>query len=926
MSDSNISVTDNILNNGNFLDVVAYPSPSNQTNDNVQFYTINCLNILNLTNDFVTNLAAVSAFTFFIDGSTTQYIATMITPNINGVSNQSYQNFQYTNIDLTKYSTTPTLPTTSQLRGVVLLPSIVLALSQKNILMGTLNVVSTINSQCEGLLNAISSANNVHVEGYRNMALSDATHIEGSHNIATMLSLASHAEGYQNMIQSIHGHIEGEHNFSDGIGSHAEGGFTLSGLSSTIVTYSSNGDNPFIDFNIAVPSDIQLAYLIIGSLGNTVYPITLEYPASGGIITIASNNFSILPITSNPLNAYLMYSVSSTNSNQSYSHTEGFNTIAAGNYSHAEGGNADTITVALGQSAHAEGANTLAIGDYSHTEGLSTVATGNSAHTEGLHTLGYGLGSHSEGTNSMALSDASHAEGTNSISGIVSLPIIYTVTSTTPPTATITPLDSMQILPSSYNTSSIVFGYGSCPAFSNIFGTNVSAPYIVSDLTWNYVSNSNVSISNPNLPCMMNSCYYPTTATLWYGDSNTTNSSQAHSEGVSTISGINQGVTYGPGEAPLETIQVNIPITSSSHAEGIETMAIGPASHSEGINTLANAFASHVEGYGCVAGSPMAHAEGMVTLSGFNCLLVTMSYSASGGSVTPTDVSHMLPSQLQAQIVYISFVSNRSIPIYVSYGVPTNNVSVVNGDFSSAVMANPSPAAAYLIYASDAMNTATATHAEGVGCIATGSSSHAEGLYCIANGACSHAQGYNTTANGDYCYVGGSNATNNQNNSYLWNDGSTTLDNSVRPANSYVAKATGGFYFISGTGFGAQLVGNSSTWGSLCSRTFKNKVADVDHELTLEKLSTICVDRWVYKSDLTGTVRMSPYAEDFNEQFDLGDNNTLTTLDLDGVALSSIKGLYTKHKALKQKVSLLEDQNKILLARMAKLEKIIGIN
>lgn len=89
---------------------------------------------------------------------------------------------------------------------------------------------------------------------------------------------------------------------------------------------------------------------------------------------------------------------------------EGNQTIASGNYSHAEGSN----TTASGPyGSHAEGYKTTASGFYSHAEGNNTTASGTGSHAEGIYSTASGIYSHSEGYGAQASAEASHAEGWN---------------------------------------------------------------------------------------------------------------------------------------------------------------------------------------------------------------------------------------------------------------------------------------------------------------------------------------------------------------------------------------------------------------------------------------------------------------------------------------------------------------------------------
>lgn len=87
--------------------------------------------------------------------------------------------------------------------------------------------------------------------------------------------------------------------------------------------------------------------------------------------------------------------------------SEGFNTVASGNYSHAEG----VRTEATADFSHSEGYETTAESVGCHSEGMNTVASGNAAHSEGVDCEATGDYSHSEGYGSIASGMNSHAEG-----------------------------------------------------------------------------------------------------------------------------------------------------------------------------------------------------------------------------------------------------------------------------------------------------------------------------------------------------------------------------------------------------------------------------------------------------------------------------------------------------------------------------------
>lgn len=91
---------------------------------------------------------------------------------------------------------------------------------------------------------------------------------------------------------------------------------------------------------------------------------------------------------------------------------QGYQTTAAGGYSHSEG----YLTQAQGIYSHAEGASTISSGNLSHAEGYETTAEGTSTHSEGAFTTAFGTGSHSEGQSTQSIGTYSHAEGNSTIS------------------------------------------------------------------------------------------------------------------------------------------------------------------------------------------------------------------------------------------------------------------------------------------------------------------------------------------------------------------------------------------------------------------------------------------------------------------------------------------------------------------------------
>jgi len=132
---------------------------------------------------------------------------------------------------------------------------------------------------------------------------------------------------------------------------------------------------------------------------------------------------------------------------------------------------------------------------------------------------------------------------------------------------------------------------------------------------------------------------------------------------------------------------------------------------------------------------------------------------------------------------------------------------------------------------------------------------------------------------------------------FTW-DSPGTIDTSLTEVvgftpGHFVARAPGGVRFLSSTNetAGVELAPDESGWRTLSDRNAKTDITTVNHQATLQKLTKLPVTSWSYKHH-TAREYIGPMAQDFHAAFGLGsDDQHLTTLDLDGVALSALKGL-----------------------------------
>ena len=188
--------------------------------------------------------------------------------------------------------------------------------------------------------------------------------------------------------------------------------------------------------------------------------------------------------------------------------------------------------------------------------------------------------------------------------------------------------------------------------------------------------------------------------------------------------------------------------------------------------------------------------------------------------------------------------------------------------------------------------------------------------------------GAGNTASAPYAFAAGKNATARNEGSFVWCDTSDGGLSSVQP-NEFVVSANGGTYFFSNEAAttGVQLSPGSGSWSSASSRALKSDIEGVSGEAVLDSVTDLDISRWSYDSQ-DGVRHMGPMAEEFHETFELGaDEESISTVDADGVALGAIQGLAERGERRDEKVAsqedrleTLEQENEALRERLAALE------
>jgi len=102
------------------------------------------------------------------------------------------------------------------------------------------------------------------------------------------------------------------------------------------------------------------------------------------------------------------------------------------------------------------------------------------------------------------------------------------------------------------------------------------------------------------------------------------------------------------------------------------------------------------------------------------------------------------------------------------------------------------------------------------------------------------------------------------------------------------------------TATGAHLT-SGGTWTNSSSRTLKENFTALDPFEVLDKIDSLTIEQWNYKSEDASITHIGPVAEEFHAAFNTGGiegDKTISTIDPAGVALLGIQGLSAKLKSL----------------------------
>jgi hypothetical protein len=189
--------------------------------------------------------------------------------------------------------------------------------------------------------------------------------------------------------------------------------------------------------------------------------------------------------------------------------------------------------------------------------------------------------------------------------------------------------------------------------------------------------------------------------------------------------------------------------------------------------------------------------------------------------------------------------------------------------------------------------------------------------------------GVDNIAAGDLSFVVGLRAKNTAAHPgvFLFAD-SNNFDFPSTAANQFRVRVTGGAQFVlgidgSGNPTWTCSVVSGSSWACSSDRNLKENLALVDGRNVLAQLSALPIYTWSAKGGDPAVRHMGPMAQDFYSIFRLGtDDKTISTIDLDGVALVSIQALYQMSLEKDKKIEQLTKELEELRQKAAQLEEL----
>ena len=325
-----------------------------------------------------------------------------------------------------------------------------------------------------------------------------------------------------------------------------------------------------------------------------------------------------------------------------------------------------------------------------------------------------------------------------------------------------------------------------------------------------------------------------------------------------------------------------------SFAMGNQSFAYGSEAAAFGRNNIAKGNFSWASGSNNLASGMGSTALGNGVLASGNFALATGEFTSSIGNG-----STAMGSNTEASGKYSTALGMRSIASG-DYSTSMGDHTIASGDFSTAMGEYTTASGDY----SSAMGKNTK---------APGYASFAIGSNSIASGANSIAMGMNASTNNhtnSFCIAGA--------------PGDVAATNSAD--NQMMMRFNNYTFWISSSNY-AYLIPSSNGWAYTSDKNKKEKFQELDGETVLNKIAGIPFYSWNFKANDTRQYRhYGIMAQDFYRAFGkddygyIGNDTTVSPLDLLGVAYSGIK-------ALEKRTEILQKENAQLVQEIISLKE-----
>ncbi len=208
--------------------------------------------------------------------------------------------------------------------------------------------------------------------------------------------------------------------------------------------------------------------------------------------------------------------------------------------------------------------------------------------------------------------------------------------------------------------------------------------------------------------------------------------------------------------------------------------------------------------------------------------------------------------------------------------------------------------------------------------IGGGDGNTANGLYSAIPG------GLLNETSASLTFAGGYRAKATTIGSFIWSD-YHDFDFGPSVNNFFGVRATGGVGFtvaIDDTGKPTQfcnLLAGTPSWQCTSDRNAKENLVPANGEEVLNRLAAMPLYSYNFKNADPSIRSLGPMAQDFYAAFGLGqDNKMVASINLEGVALSAIQGLYAEVQADREQLKSKEAHIAELEQRVARIEGLLG--